>query len=145
MHWQLEAFGSICDKRVTETDVFTYSLTWVMSPSEVLMVHACTHHTKWASSNPSAITNGPKPTTCCGTKAFEEGEEPVSQGTKWCRWHDGPWNHHSKSWATIPWSVSGSLEVRALYNSVTTLVLCSTYSSKHSRELASFGTQVNIY
>ena len=149
MLWHWGAIGTTCDggaatpSRVTVTAVFTYSLTWVMTPSSV-MVQACTHHTKLASSYPSVTTTDPNPTTRSGTKALDGGDDddddPVSHGTKWWRWHGGPWNHHSRSGATSPWSVSVSLEFKALYKSLTALLLRSS-SSRHAcdSEFASFG------
>lgn len=113
---------------VTVTEVLTYSLTSVMMPSSVV-VHACTHHTKLLSSKPSAIVTDPNPTTRSGTKGFDE--EPVRRGTRWWRWHGGPWNHHSRSGARRRCIVSVSLESMALYKSITPLLLGSSWSSSH--------------
>jgi len=118
---------------VTVTEVLTYSLTSVMTPSAVV-VHACTHQTKLVSSNPSAMVTDPKATMRSGTSTGLEGEEvvvAVRRGMRWWRWEGGPWNHHSKSGARRRCIVLVSFEIMALYKSVTVFLLRSSWSCSH--------------
>lgn len=74
-----------------------------------------------AGSQPSARTMGPKEAMDWGTKLKDGAAAeavPVSRRIKYW-WDGGPWNHHSRSGATIWCTVATSWALRASYRART--------------------------